>query len=587
MKRLGGALCLLATLLAGGRAHAGQCTVGSILELPVTMAGTKATVDAEVNGKRARFVVDSGAWFSIMSRGSAAELGLALVATPANLRIEGVGGVAKTSMVVVKKFGIGGFAVADVPFLVAPNEMGVAGVLGQNLLGASDVEYDLAGGSVRLMRSRNCSGVNLAYWAGTKPFSVMPIDPPGESDEHTVGVVIVNGVRLRAMFDTGASTSLMTLAGARRAGIDVHGPLARPADAIRGFGPRGFDSWIVPVADLKMGNEEVKNLHIRVSAAELGPGVDLLIGADFFLSHRVYVANEIHKLFFTYNGGPIFDVGTTPKGAEIAANPGEAGREAPTDAQGFYRRAMTADARGDRDGALADLDRACAMAPGEARYLLARARLRLAMGKEADAGEDLTRALAIQPDDPEALVIRASLEHQAHRDAAARADLDAAAKAAGPAANVHVLLAHGYLDLDAFDAAIAEFTLWLKVHADDIESPVALNGRCWARALAGRELAEAIADCTEALRKRPRQPAFLDSRGLAYLRAGHLDQAIADYSAALAGDPHMAWSLYGRGLARRAKGDKTGGDADIAAAVAMRPGVADEARRYGIGSPAG
>ena len=32
----------------------------------------------------------------------------------------------------------------------------------------------------------------------------------------------------------------------------------------------------------------------------------MLLGDDFFLSHRVYVANSQRKLYFTYNGGPVF-----------------------------------------------------------------------------------------------------------------------------------------------------------------------------------------------------------------------------------------------------------------------------------------
>jgi len=34
----------------------------------------------------------------------------------------------------------------------------------------------------------------------------------------------------------------------------------------------------------------------------------MLIGADFFLSHRVYVASSQNRLYFTYNGGPVFDL---------------------------------------------------------------------------------------------------------------------------------------------------------------------------------------------------------------------------------------------------------------------------------------
>jgi hypothetical protein len=32
----------------------------------------------------------------------------------------------------------------------------------------------------------------------------------------------------------------------------------------------------------------------------------MLLGADFFVSHRIYVSNAQHKMYFTYNGGPVF-----------------------------------------------------------------------------------------------------------------------------------------------------------------------------------------------------------------------------------------------------------------------------------------
>jgi len=34
----------------------------------------------------------------------------------------------------------------------------------------------------------------------------------------------------------------------------------------------------------------------------------MLLGADFFMSHRIYVANGRRMIYFTYNGGPVFSV---------------------------------------------------------------------------------------------------------------------------------------------------------------------------------------------------------------------------------------------------------------------------------------
>ena len=43
---------------------------------------------------------------------------------------------------------------------------------------------------------------------------------------------------------------------------------------------------------------------------------DMLLGIDFLRAHRVYVAHSQGKLYFTYNGGPVFSVA-----ARAAAKP--------------------------------------------------------------------------------------------------------------------------------------------------------------------------------------------------------------------------------------------------------------------------
>ena len=72
---------------------------------------------------------------------------------------------------------------------------------------------------------------------------------------------------------------------------------------------------VVPVDNFTIGQEEIHNTRLSVGELDLSIG-DMLLGADFFLSHRIYVANSQHKLYFTYNGGPVFNLGAKPKGAQ-------------------------------------------------------------------------------------------------------------------------------------------------------------------------------------------------------------------------------------------------------------------------------
>jgi hypothetical protein len=55
------------------------------------------------------------------------------------------------------------------------------------------------------------------------------------------------------------------------------------------------------------------------------------LGTDYFLSHHIYVANSQRKLYFTYNGGPVFNLTFSPvPAAHIAAAHPASERSQPT-----------------------------------------------------------------------------------------------------------------------------------------------------------------------------------------------------------------------------------------------------------------
>ena len=61
------AACILAFSLSG-KALAEQCKVANFGTLPVELQGARATTIAKINGRDTPFILDTGAWFSIMSR---------------------------------------------------------------------------------------------------------------------------------------------------------------------------------------------------------------------------------------------------------------------------------------------------------------------------------------------------------------------------------------------------------------------------------------------------------------------------------------------------------------------------------------
>lgn len=580
------AVLAAAAVVGHGRVDA-ACSVAKIADLPVTMDGMAPMVDARINGTPVRFMADSGAFYSVISPGSAQSLHLPMAPAPIGFYIRGINGTATASIATVKTLTLAGVDIPHVEFLVAGSETKGAGVIGQNILGIRDVEYDLPHGVIRLMKSEGCGRTNLTYWAAGRSYSMVAIEPRTPQKPHTVGTVIVNGKAIRATFDTGASTSILSLAAAARAGIKPDNPGVTDGGFAWGFGRKLVRTWIAPVQSFAVGDgEQIQHARIRFGAME--GEADMLIGADFFVAHRVYVDNREHRLFLTYEGGPIFNLkarytGPDAKdGAPAAGTSAAAAAAEPATAETYGRDGAIAMARNDFDTAIADFSKAIDLAPAEPSYREQRSQAYLRQNKLGPARADLDEAIRLKPADLDALLARAALMLHDGDKSGALADLHAADRAADAAAMERLSLGSLMTEAGEPQRAIGQFDQWLKIHPDDVRRPAALNGRCWARALSGLDLDAALRDCNGALRARPGTPAFLDSRGLVELKRGAYAEAIADYTTALSKRPNIAWSLYGRGIAKLRSGEAAAGKVDIAAAEAIHAQIVDEAARAGI-----
>ena len=491
--------------MASNLASANGCRLGKIVEFPVTMRDLRPLVTAKINDVDVRFVLDSGAFYSMISAASAAALKLKTSPAPFGFYLQGVHGTADVSIGRAKTFTLAGVPMHDVQFLVGGSEAGQGsiGLLGQNFLHVADVEYDLGQGVVRLMQPEDCRKGFLAYWVGkSAPYSVIDLVSEPELSSRTTGRTIrlspalgfahVNGTEIRVLFDTGAAQSILSLKAAARAGIKPESPGVVSAGASYGIGRSTFASYLAPFASFKVGDEEIKNARLRIGDIDL-PNADMLIGADFFLSHRIYVANSQNKLYFTYNGGPVFNLAAggrsvpAPAPDGSAEPPHEAGA-ALEDAADYGRRGTAFAARREFDQALTALTRACELAPGNPDYVYERGMVYWHMKQPDPAMADFDQALKLRPDDLPALMARAELRLQRGDKDLAAADLDAADAIAPTEADERFQMARAYERVDRLETAIAQLTRWIESHPDDARLPEALNARCWSRALEGSEL---------------------------------------------------------------------------------------------------
>lgn len=578
-------------LLAAVDAPAEPCKLGRVAQLPVTMESRLPLVHAAINGRDALFVADSGAFFSTLTPAAAKELKLPLQSAE-GLLVEGVGGTSFAWITTVKTFTIFGVDLPRIPFYVFGNDVGggAVGLLGQNVFRLGDVDYDLANGMINLLRAHgDCRKTSLAYWANSAglPYSKIDIDFASAEHPHTMGDALLNGKRIRVMFDTGADSSFLSLDAARRAGVTPQSPGVESGGSSHGVGRHEVPTWIGHFASFRIGDEEIRNARLEFGDTSM-TDVDMLVGADFFLSHHVLVATSQHSLYFTYNGGPVFSLATAPAAAPAAADTAAAASQSPQQgelsASAYARRGSASASRHDYAHAIADLSRAIELDPAQADYFYERGRAYESNQRADEALADFTHAITLKPEHVAALMARASLRLERHDPAATISpDLEAADRAAPKEAEMRLDLGDLYLQLGNYDAATAEYNRWIDSHGRDVQMPRARAARCWARALPGRELEQALDDCTAAVRADRKDASILDSRGLVYLRLGKYDKAIRDYDAALALDPKIPWSLYGRGLAKQHLGQTAAGDADIAAARALAPKIAEEAASHGIG----
>lgn len=598
-RRLGLALASACLALAfTSPAAAAQCKIGVFADLPVTMDGLRASVPVKINGRDTRFWLDSGAFFSIMSDAKATELGLKVEPAPEGFYIVGIGGAASAGITTVRSFGIVGTTIPNIEFLVGGSDAG-NGLIGRNLLGIADTEFDLAHGSVKLLKASGCDGP-LAYWAGTNPYFAVPLHEGMSFHDRMFKLpVSINGVQFEAEIDTGAPTSLISRHAAERARIDLAGPAVVPEERIGGIGRHFKGGWVVPVASVAVGDEQILNTHLTVIDGNIDAGEgapDMLLGADFVLAHRIYVSHGQQRIYFTYSGGKPFVTWTSPKpgsqpAAAVPLPPGTQRVEAvggsgegPKSADEFARRGNARIAQHAFDGGIADLTRAIALAPKNAAYFRDRAKAYDQNDQPTLARADLSRALEIDPNDAEALQARGFIELRDGDRDHALADAEAAARLVAPTSLDAQSLAYLFTSLHQPTRAVGLYDGVIAAHRDDSELGELLNGRCWVRALGNLELDKAEQDCNRAIKRDGLQADYLDSRALVEFRQGRYTAAVSDYDAALKLKPKMAWSLYMRGVAKIAAGNAAAGAADKAAALAIDADVGKDVADFGLGA---
>jgi predicted aspartyl protease/Flp pilus assembly protein TadD len=554
------------------------------MELAVHMDGARPIVTVGLNGTPVPLLLDTGAFFSMLPMSTARQLNLPLRSVPFGLLVSGHTGDVDVRRTTVKNVQFLGTEIHDVEFLVGGNELGqgIMGILGRNFLALGDTEFDLAHGVVRIVIPKgDCKDLNMAYWAGEAPVNVLPmIDNFSTRDSSIKVAVNVNGHRVVALLDTGATT-VLKLRAPHRAGIED--AQLTPMGRKGGAGEGHTATWTAKVAKIAIGGEAITNSTLEVDDAD--DDLDMLLGIDWFLSHRIYISRGQDKIYATWNGGAVFlhdrNSKIDPQDAVRYAAPPEAA--AASDADALSRSGQAAASRGDFNAALADLDRACALAPSDATCFAARAKVHLALKQPEPALADIEQALRLNPADAPTRLLRATVRFHALKDrAGALDDLQSLDQALPNESHLRAALGEFYANLDMTPQALRQWDLWMSTHLEDAARGQVLNQRCWLRVRMNVDLDRALEDCRAAVSEDGDNGAYHDSLGWVWLRSGRPAKAVDEFDKAISLRARSPWSLYGRALAKAARGDVPGSEGDFAAARTFDRHIDDEVRRAGL-----
>jgi hypothetical protein len=284
-----------------------DCDVHARATVPLEVIGRTILVRVMVNDIEGIFILDTGASRSVITRDATRHLQLARdewVGTA----MRGVGGVEMLPNANPRTITLGGVAlmrrtrtqdhsltVGTLPNTQAGN-LTIDGLLGRDFLSVFDLALDLPARTVTLYDVRGCAGRYLP-WA--EPYTAIPVENRGETltDSALIVPVTLDGIRLRAILDTGAGATLLAAPGMARVGLKEAVLKNDTREVVSGLGPRTVIMYQHRFTTLRVGTRTIDHPSLWAAAIQLNPIVDMLLGADWLEGKRVWISFATRQIF--------------------------------------------------------------------------------------------------------------------------------------------------------------------------------------------------------------------------------------------------------------------------------------------------
>jgi len=273
------------------------CQLKLEAKLPMTESFGHYTVPVTIGGRTHPMLVDTGAEGTAILPEIADEWHLREDTSSAS-RLKGVGGVSSQHLRIIPSFKFGSaewvdLRVAALP-IVSPEQLAQAsppvGMVGANVLNRYDVEFDFPARTVSLYTASGCFGT-FAPWAG----DFQAYSAKKTPSSRFILKISLNGHPVRALLGTGATSSVVTIAAARAAGVDSVALSRDPRSSGSGHDGMQVDTYQHKF-DMEIGTASFDNAPIVVADIDLKDS-DMLLGMDFMRHRRVWVSYSTGWVF--------------------------------------------------------------------------------------------------------------------------------------------------------------------------------------------------------------------------------------------------------------------------------------------------
>ena len=304
-------------LLSGTAATAQECKpLLRYAQIPFQQDSTKHIhLPVMVGGIQSRMMLDTGAFWSLLRRDVATQLGLEPRRNYNLVMVDG-GGTRIDQSVLVPAFRLGQLNFGAAEFFVSDFWAGAplneqAGVIGQNLLAKVHLEIDNAGKTVSIFSQDHCSGDGV-YWADEAVIlkyerkgartratgSRLKRDVDQNQIDEPVVTAELQGKPVRLLFDTGATFTSMDLEHARNAfGLTKDSPGVVPAGSVIVGSGATIETYRYVFSELKISGIRFENVPVLLG--NFDRSAQVLLGMNEMSKLRIYFAFKEGAIYVT------------------------------------------------------------------------------------------------------------------------------------------------------------------------------------------------------------------------------------------------------------------------------------------------